>query len=457
MSKRSRQLKPEAAAESTTAGANASRRGLAACLVLYVLLTGLLIASVPTGNAPDESAHVDYVRYLVDQGRLPVFQPLGATHPGYEFHQPPLYYVICAPFCKFASADAQFAICRLVSLLCAALTLVLLWHSVATLYPGDNRLPLLATGFAALWPMHQGVGASAGNDALAGLIAAAVFTMIARSAGQSWRTRELIVVGVLCGLGLLTKTTCLMLLFLAMGAAWQFSQRAEAPENSAMSPVFAAAIVLGVSLLVGGWWLLRNESLYGDPFALGVFNRAFGNDASAQLVQAVSLGGLPVTVYLRGLLFLLFCTAWGIFGGPETARSMVNPFTLRVHHPDVVPALVPMAVCLIASFVACHGLVTYVRGWRALPAATRSALGWWIGGWALTFAAFIAFNTHYFQAQARYFHPALLPMVLGFALGWRQAWSREAGDHLLWAASVIGGATLVGLTLWNVVGWRTLI
>jgi hypothetical protein len=184
-------------------------------LCLYVLLTAALIARVPYGAAPDEIEHLRFVRYVAEQRSLPYFERsvpqsddpavLGGNGPGFEYHQPPLYYVVCAPLVAVLPAGAQFHATRFVSLLCGVLTLVLLWRSVRALWPDDPLLAALATGFAALWPLHQSVGAMTNNDAMAGLAAAAVFHQIAQIGARGWRTRDAAILGLLCGLGFCRK------------------------------------------------------------------------------------------------------------------------------------------------------------------------------------------------------------------------------------------------------------
>jgi threonine/homoserine efflux transporter RhtA len=130
---------------------------------------------------------------------------------------------VSAPLISLVPPDAQFYITRFVSLLCGVLTLVLLWRSMRALWPNDPLLAALATGFAALWPLHQSVGAMTNNDAMAGLAAAAVFHHIAQIGGRGWRARDAAILGLFCGLGVLSKSTSLVLGIVALGAAWHFS------------------------------------------------------------------------------------------------------------------------------------------------------------------------------------------------------------------------------------------
>ncbi|MDQ3814723.1 MAG: hypothetical protein M3347_12330 [Armatimonadota bacterium] len=437
---------------------------LPALVTAYAVLTLLLIVRVPMGAAPDEMAHIEYVQYLATQGGLPIFRPLGALHPGYEFHQPPLYYALCASLYRAAPDEVRNYLCRLVSLLCGAATLVFLWHSVVALFPQNRELPVLATGFAALWPMHQGVGASAGNDALAGLVCAASFWVMARGARRPWQTNESILLGALIGLGLLTKNTCLVIAPAALGAAWMWAQRSSTTHADSQGDLSAALKSIGaiaaVALVVSGWWLWRNTRLYGDPLALRIFDEAFSKSSPRPGALMTGLG-LSLPAYLRALLLILFATTWGFFGGPNTAIEKLNPFGVLRPTPEAAQAVlwasVPMLTCAAATVVAAIGLWRWMQTWRSYDLVTRTALLWWLCGFVLVLLAWVKFNIMQYQAQARYLHAALLPMALGGALGWQQALGSLWKGHGLWIGAALLALTLVGLTLWNAFGWRTLV
>lgn len=455
------QSQPHAApstVEATLPGA-APRWALGAILAAYIVLTSLLIIFVPINAAPDEAAHVQYVQHLALRGQFPVFVPNGAPTPGYEFHQPPLYYALCVPLWHMTGVGVQFYMCRVVSLMCGALTLVLLWHAVVALFPRDPQLPVIATGFAALWPLHQGVGASASNGALACLICAAIYYGMARAATREWKLTDSILLGALVGCGLLTATSTLIMLFIAAGAAWHFVARDRRQEQVGLSPVYAMATVVGIAMLVGGWWLARNQKLYGDPLAMGIFNQAFSKTSPGP--AAFFAEGIAVKTYLYAECSILFCAFWGLFGGPNTAIDMLfsgrNPFVPFNVRPGTWPALGLGAICALATLIAAVGLLRFLRNRDAQSNATCMALVWWSLGFALVGLSFLQFQMHYFQAQARYFHPALLPMALAFALGWKYALGNSGQGRVLWLASGLFAATLVGLTLWNVLGWRTLV
>ncbi len=452
---------------------------LVACVAVYTTLTALLIFRVPLEaqqsqtaeglrflrTAPDESAHFEYIAYLAEKGALPVFKPLGANQPGYEFHQPPLYYALCAPAWKIfgGGATAKY-FCRFVSLLCGAATLYLLWMSAAMLVPNRRELPLLATGFMALWPLHINVGAAAGPDALTDLWCSLLFFLIARGAvkhrnNQNWHWRDSLLCGAVLGLGLLTKNTPLVLAPMALIAAWILAKPTQSTavrsSTRAISPLSSIAIFAAATLfLVGGWWA-RNTILYGDPLAMGIFNRAFSGTSPG---PAAFLGsGVPLDVYLRAVLLVMFSTFWGFFGGPNTAVSVLNVFGKNGPAPAAFDALPLMLLCAAATLIALFGLVRAARSWAQLDFSTRAALGLWLGGAVLVGLAWLQFNLTYFQAQARYLHPAALPLALGFAIGW-QTLARSSPRKTLWNwGAAIFALGLLALTLWNVVVWRTLV
>src|SRR2546425_6914846 len=91
----------------------------------YTLLVALYAVHTPPWQVPDEPAHFNYVRVIAEQATLPVLQagdynqaylddikarhfPAGMSIDPirYESHQPPLYYVVEAPFYKLGEATS---------------------------------------------------------------------------------------------------------------------------------------------------------------------------------------------------------------------------------------------------------------------------------------------------------------------------------------------------------------
>jgi hypothetical protein len=94
----------------------ATRWLLPAILLAYLLLGTLYAVHTPAWQAPDEPAHYNYIQYLAEQRRFPILKPgdfpaqyleeIKAAHfppemsiapIRYEYHQPPLYYLLAVP------------------------------------------------------------------------------------------------------------------------------------------------------------------------------------------------------------------------------------------------------------------------------------------------------------------------------------------------------------------------
>src|SRR5690242_17406004 len=106
-----------------------------ALAALYLMLVGTLIFRVPPGHAPDEVAHVDYVKYILEESKLPAFRGAAPPNYGYEFHQPPLYYAVCALGGSLFTGDSLFLWCRAVSALFGLGTLFLIAHAARVWWP----------------------------------------------------------------------------------------------------------------------------------------------------------------------------------------------------------------------------------------------------------------------------------------------------------------------------------
>ena len=121
-------------------------------------------------NTPDEGAHFQYVAYVAREWRLPKFE--GYAGVGYEAHQPPLYYFLAAVVYTLAGGEGKAV--RLLSTLCSAGVVWLVWLTLRRLAPERPLLALTGMGFAAFLPMHIAIGSAVGNDALTNLLFAAV-------------------------------------------------------------------------------------------------------------------------------------------------------------------------------------------------------------------------------------------------------------------------------------------
>jgi hypothetical protein len=212
-----------------------------------------------------------------------------------------------------------------------------------------------------------------------------------RTAKLGLGAKEGLVLGVLMGLAMLTKTTAVALLPLALLAAILGGR----------SSWGGLAIGVGLSLLlVGGWWV-RNMGVYGDPLALKAFQESFSGSAQASMfIQEFGAWG--------------YWTQWVMWW---TGRSLVGAFGyMDIYLFEGLGQARFNQIYLAILFVLA---IPFVAGWIGLLGAKRdedeeaadqpwTGFGWLMAGLVgVVFLLFVQFNRTYFQGQARYLYPAV--------------------------------------------------
>ena len=223
-------------------------------LLTYLLAGGLYAGLTPAWQAPDEPAHYNYVRYLSAQGTLPElvdgcydqaylseltsrrFPPdLSLDAVCYEFHQPPLYYMLQTPL--FLISGGSLLVLRLFSVLLGAGVVLLAFLIGRTAFPDQPAIAYGAMAFVAFVPMHVAILSSVNNDSLAELILAAILLLLVQRLVRTnnpqpptttyqlpltkYRlSRPDLILGILLGLGLVTKLTVYIAVPLVAVALW---------------------------------------------------------------------------------------------------------------------------------------------------------------------------------------------------------------------------------------------
>jgi len=396
-------------------------------LCTYLLLGGLYAAYTPAWQAPDEPAHYNYVRYLAESGRFPVlhygdyphayleqiksarFPPDMSIDPiRYEFWQPPLYYVLAAPLYRlFGGALLPL---RLLSVILGAGVVAMAYAIVLAWRPGDTTLALAAAAFVAFIPMHLTMVASVNNDPLAELLLAAVMLLLIRlSKEATWSPRGcryLVAIGLLLGLGLVTKATVYIAIPLGVIALLLLKLR-PAPLAGRTLALFGVALALAIP------WYVRNLALYGWPDLLGVRN----HDAVVvgQLRTEDYLAAVGGVTYLKNFTLTSFQSFWGQFGW------MAVPMDRRIY----------LALALLSALIGA-GCVLAVWRRRTAAGADFVLIALWL---TFTILIYVYYNLSLVQFQGRYLFPALIPIGILAALGLREITSRRRG----WVAAGICG------------------
>jgi 4-amino-4-deoxy-L-arabinose transferase-like glycosyltransferase len=356
-------------------------------------------------NAPDEGAHIGYVRALAEGRRLPV--RADAEFPTYQWHQPPLYYAVAALGHPLGSLGM-----RAVSILFALASLWAIWAAARLLAPRQPAVPALAVAAVALLPMRQAVHASVGNDAAIECWFSLTFLAMAHMAVRGFSPSRGVAVGVLVGVALLTKLSGLLLvpgvavLLFALPGAQGIRRR-----------VARAVWPLAISLAIASPWLALNVARYGQPLPLRAFHQEFAQTARAtDWIGRQGLAADPITGDLRPAATMTRAGYSALIAN-WTCRTYLGAYTPRSRAAIGAPVFLPPGFYIVYVLLMLVGLVGLGRKLlRSRPnihpfpiAAATTA--------ALVFLSFASFTWTYFQAQGRYLYPAILPLAVLWALG----------------------------------------
>jgi hypothetical protein len=386
-------------------------------LAILAFLHGLVyLALTPPWQAPDEPQHFQYVRFLLDERRLPTARDEGVDTPLTEevrqsmiqfdfwtwrdhaavpstleyriaWSHPPLYYSLAAvALAPFPSLDvtAQLYIVRLFSLTLTALAVWIAYQAMRSLFPDSPALAAAVPLFIALLPMHAFLGSSVNNDALAELTATAVIWLLIETLrrGLTWQRGAWLVVALAAAM--FAKRTTLFLAPLAAVTLFIVL-----PPRGRRWLAIACALAIPVSLAI---LRQRPDSYIGSLLKTG---------GSVSLFS--TLPGLSDLALWGALLFTTF---WGNFGWATVQLDAAW-----------------YGLLLIVTLASGAGWVKLAWRWRRHVPALAPWQRWACAMCALavllisaqTVGLILVGGIH---QQARYLFPAMVPLALFLVLGW---------------------------------------
>lgn len=446
------------------------RLALALILIGYVVAATLYAVITPAWQNPDEPAHYNNIAYIATGHGLPVlregdydqeyitalvsggFPPhLAIGSLRYEAYQPPLYYIAAAPAFWLGNGDLRFV--RLFNVLLGAMSLLLLYACMETVFPTKPLLTVGATAFAAFLPMHVAMSAAVNNDGLAELlILATMLTLLRWMKGRFYRSaaagqhendvarRTLLLLGVLLGLSMATKIYGYAMAPLVIGAVlltvWlapvaQLEQHLARPTRQTWWRALGAALwVLAPALLLVIPLWLRNLQLYGawDLLGLQMHDRLVaGQPTTADWIVREGF-----VTYLERALEFTFRSFWGVFGWLGVFME-----------PRIYTLLLAFTGVLLLGLL--WALVRFICG---RPEADMDRYQFWVlglfGAMVLAvLASFAWYNLKFVQHQGRYLFWGLLPISAFVALAWRELMQPLQGKLTGLMALVLAGALAV--------------
>jgi len=236
-------------------------------LAAWGVLAANNIGEFPLLAGFDVTGHMEYIRYVAETGLIPL-----ATD-GWQMFQSPLYYLVSAPlyllFSQFFEPETVVKTMRIVPLLCGAAQVEISYRALRTVFPKREDLQVIGTVIGGLLPMNIYLSQAVGNEPLAGCLSATVVVLafkLNRCRPGSLPEWHLPVLGFVLGLALLTKVTAVLLVPPLIFLLAYVHSAGDRPVRRIASTI---ATVLGVALLISGWYYLRNWIELGKPFVGG--------------------------------------------------------------------------------------------------------------------------------------------------------------------------------------------
>ena len=417
-----------------------SRVYLTLIVGLYLIVATSYTLATPVLEASDEFKHYPYVQYVQTHHDLPVLDPPACLETPSECPwlqdggQPPIYYILLAASTSWIDTsdlgelrrvnwhafignpgqvcnknliihrpeEEQFPwdgavlaihLCRLITVLIGAGSVVLTHLAVRDLFPDRPVLALGATALTAFNPMFIFVNASVNNDAMTTFTGCLNLLMFARLARDGLRPGEQEkplplwrygLVGFTMGLFLLTKLsalTALMLLPILLG--WISYRR-----QSWRPLLVGLPIIIAVAALMSGWWFARNWRLYGDLTGLNAFIEIQGRR-----------GGFPsIQDWIEEFVTFRW-TYWGLFGA---VNVMAPTWVYRFFDVLSLVGLVGFGLWVVRS----GELDRLLEGIRHPRPDVHPSLWWIPTAWAgILFVSVLRWTWIFYSFQGRFMFP----------------------------------------------------
>jgi hypothetical protein len=261
-------------------------------ILLLAFFHGYLYATfLPPWGVIDEAHHVDYIHHLAKDRAIPIVgetylsskiiesmfatrrwetfhwgpppssqdpHNLGFAGHSYEGYHPPLYYILLVPLYNILPDDmlAKLYYLRLGMVGISLATVWMTFHIANELFPQHPRISYFAGVLLALLPARTMSISRVNNDVLLEVIATAFIWVCTRAALKGLSTLRSQLLGLLLGIGTLTKISMIALVVVLPFIFW--INRYSSDIRKHFFWVFGIVLVLIIPLV------LRNVWLYGD-------------------------------------------------------------------------------------------------------------------------------------------------------------------------------------------------
>jgi hypothetical protein len=371
--------------------------------VAFFAIGLVVLLLTPYGHFPDEQSHFQYAVYLKEHAQLPPvsFDIRSMSIP--EAFQAPLYYIAGAMLLLFEFDQQQsVTLLRILSLLLGTGVIILILKTAQLLFP-STELVGLAGAMAAFNPQFIFTHSGISNISMTSFTCALTGYLIVRFIKDKKVSESMAapLLGISFGLALLSRTITIYLLpVCAAGILLLLYQRRKL---SIRTIIRSFVLFATATLLVSGWWYLRNYLYYGDPVLWTVHQTTVG--AGWAKTDAVT-----VSYFIQGLA-KLHATFWAYFGRNEFHANIA----------EYIVFLVIAVIGMIGSFE----LIFLRKNRKTLPDDSRTPYLLIALSAAIAFVEILTLQIKINSPQGRYLYMAMLPISILLASGWSNVLPEE--------------------------------
>jgi 4-amino-4-deoxy-L-arabinose transferase-like glycosyltransferase len=353
------------------------------CRVSYSFLT-------PTFYAPDEQPHFKYVKYLAENRSLPVqTSQTGSPTNDWEYYQPPLYYLSLTPFywlsqALFQEDAATVRLLRAFSIMLWGITVLFTIRFCESLNVYDVFIKIFVVSMISLLPTYTFLSSVINNDNLLITIGSGILCLVIQPKAS---LKNSALIGILLGLGLLTKLTVvvyipLIVFILLIGLVRRTISWSTIP-HIILSIVIAA--------LIWAPWAWRNWNVYGSITAEELANVLYQ-------WKSVFHAVLATLKYVQR-------SFWAVSG--------------IYNNIDVFYPIIGQIVFYLAMIGLLHGLLSKREKLSFLALKNINILIASALAILINLMLVFRFGILYAQGQGRFLFPLLIPFSLLMAIGLR--------------------------------------
>ena len=267
----------------------------------FTYTVSVINGELPSLDEPqllDDRFPIVEASYTNAAGRVAQPRPVGVAN------HPPAAYVIAAPLVRLAAEGPDSwppVAMRLMNAAAMSTGIVLTGCFAAAAFPRTRLIGLGSATLAAVTPSVAIVAAWGQNDGLAFASAAGALYLTVKLLQRRPSIALLGASSLVAALAFLTRASLAPLVALLVGAAALSEWRHRTTTRAGLVRAVGAGGFVGVvGLAGGGWFLLRNNHLYGSPTADTYLLERYSRVPHGSLVDVLTSGEFPWLMF-RGL------------------------------------------------------------------------------------------------------------------------------------------------------------